>query len=128
LSGVFLLGTPGFDASGSVDDGKAAQLVGVDSGRGGSRSGVSCVTVRVHCAHAELVTAYSFGPVLADQQRQPFLLMPQQCRLPVSSGGLDGLSDVGHARIGFGALGGDVGCPSGRRGRLLGGEPHSVLT
>ncbi|MCT2997644.1 hypothetical protein EFN44_04350 [Propionibacterium freudenreichii] len=67
----------------------------------------------VHHTHLEVVAAYSLGPVLADQQRYPFLLLPPECRFTVGGDGLDGLGGVDHARIGLGALGGNVGSPFG---------------
>ncbi|WP_245861779.1 hypothetical protein [Compostimonas suwonensis] len=128
LSGVLLLGTPDLDALSCLGYREIAQLLSFSTTHGGSRSGVPCVAVRLDNAHPEAVRAYSLGSVLADQQRQPFLLVPPECRFPIGDGGLDGPGGVGHARGRLGALGSNAGRPfretvrAARRGAPFGAD------
>ncbi|WP_232003983.1 hypothetical protein [Propionibacterium freudenreichii] len=51
------------------------------------------------------------SPVLADEQRRALLPVPLPHRLTVGSGHVDGLYDLGHARVSLGAVRGDLACP-----------------
>ena len=51
------------------------------------------------------------GPVLADEQRCSFLLVSLPHRFAVGGGGFDSLGGLGYARVGLGAVRGDLACP-----------------
>ena len=111
LLSLFLLGTLGFDACGGFGDREAAEFVCFCASHGGLGARVAS---RVGHAHAEVVEADSFGPVLADQQRQVFLLVPLAHRFPLGSGCFDVLGGVDHAGIVLGVSLGSLLRPGGK--------------
>lgn len=121
--GLLLFGALGLDQPGGVAERERAEFVCLGPVQGGSRTGIVSIAVRVDRAHPELVATGLVGPILVDQQRQAFLLVPPPRRPLSGLCGFDGTVGLGHAGVVPGSSCRCLGHPCGERlggaGRLI---------